>query len=100
MPRIVPALEAHHDGGALGQPIDDLALALIAPLGADHCDIGHLDARPRLPGEPKPPFDRAGRLGVVECAGSSPEPRRQWRWPRRRSSGFAVRFAYWWEAEP
>ena len=38
---IVAALEAHHDIGALRQPIDDLALALVAPLGADDHDIGH-----------------------------------------------------------
>ena len=38
---IVPALEAHHGIGAAGQPVDDLALALIAPLGADHGDVGH-----------------------------------------------------------
>ena len=39
---IVAALEAHDDIGALRQPVDDLALALIAPLGADHRDIRHL----------------------------------------------------------
>ncbi len=38
---IVAALEAHDDVGALGQPVDDLALALVAPLGADHDDVGH-----------------------------------------------------------
>ena len=38
---IVAALEAHHDIGTLGQPIDDLALAFVAPLGADDHDIGH-----------------------------------------------------------
>ena len=38
---IMTALEAHHDIGALGQPIDDLALAFVAPLGADDHDIGH-----------------------------------------------------------
>ena len=38
---VVAALEAHHDIGAAGQPVDDLALALVAPLGADHGDIGH-----------------------------------------------------------
>jgi hypothetical protein len=32
---IVAALEAHHDIGAVAQPIDDLALAFVAPLGAD-----------------------------------------------------------------
>src|SRR5262249_40608245 len=35
------ALKAHNDVGALRQPIDDLALALVAPLGADHRDIAH-----------------------------------------------------------
>ncbi len=38
---IVAALEADHDIGALRQPVDDLALALVAPLGADDGDIGH-----------------------------------------------------------
>ena len=38
---IVPALEAHHDVGAFRQPVDDLALALVAPLGADDHHIGH-----------------------------------------------------------
>src|SRR5262249_43907338 len=32
---VVPALEARHGGGALGEEIHDLALAFIAPLGAD-----------------------------------------------------------------
>ena len=35
---VVAALEAGHRGGALGQQVDDLALALIAPLGADDDD--------------------------------------------------------------
>ncbi len=33
--RVVAALEAHHQVGAARQPVDDLALALVAPLGAD-----------------------------------------------------------------
>ena len=36
--RVVAALEASDGGGALGQQIDDLALALIAPLRADDDD--------------------------------------------------------------
>ena len=36
---IVPALEADDAGRALGQPVDDLALAFIAPLGADDDDV-------------------------------------------------------------
>src|SRR5262245_1842569 len=42
MTGIVAALEAHDDIGALGQPIDDLALAFVAPLRADDHDIGHV----------------------------------------------------------
>ena len=38
---IVPALEAHDDVGLLGQPIDDLALPFVAPLGADHDHVRH-----------------------------------------------------------
>jgi len=42
MAGIMAALEAHHDIGALRQPIDDLALAFVTPLGADDHDIGHV----------------------------------------------------------
>ena len=38
---IVPALEPDDDIGAARQPVDDLALALIAPLGADHGHVCH-----------------------------------------------------------
>ena len=38
---VVTALEADHHIGPLRQPIDDLALALVAPLRADHGDIAH-----------------------------------------------------------
>ena len=41
MPGIMAALEADHCVGPLCQPVDDLALAFIAPLGADHGYIGH-----------------------------------------------------------
>ncbi len=61
MAGIMAALEAHHDIGALGQPIDDLALALVAPLGADDHDIGHVKSstgrthkRPRSGGAVSP----------------------------------------------
>ena len=39
---VVAALEADDDLGALGEQVDDLALALIAPLGADDADSRHL----------------------------------------------------------
>ena len=35
---VVAALEARHRGGAFGQQVDDLALALVAPLGPDDDD--------------------------------------------------------------
>ena len=38
---IVTTLEAHHDVGSLRQPVHDLALALVSPLGADYCNICH-----------------------------------------------------------
>jgi hypothetical protein len=36
---VVPALEPHHALGVIGQPVDELALALVAPLGADDHDV-------------------------------------------------------------
>jgi hypothetical protein len=38
---IVAALETDHDIGPLRQPVDDLSLAFVAPLGADDHDIRH-----------------------------------------------------------
>ena len=39
MPGVVTALEAHHRLHLIGQKIDDLALALVAPLQADHDQV-------------------------------------------------------------
>ena len=39
---IVAALKAHDDIGALRQPVDDLALAFVAPLGADDYHVSQL----------------------------------------------------------
>ena len=36
---VVAALEAHHRLRVVGQPVDDLALAFVAPLGADDDDV-------------------------------------------------------------
>ena len=41
MARIVAALEPHDHVRLLGQPIDDLALALVAPLGAHDNHVRH-----------------------------------------------------------
>jgi hypothetical protein len=38
---IVATLEARHHIGPLRQPVDDLALALVAPLGANHNHVCH-----------------------------------------------------------
>jgi hypothetical protein len=54
MAGIVAALEAHHDLGALAQPVHDLALALVAPLGADHCHVGHCDSPQTRNASPRP----------------------------------------------
>jgi hypothetical protein len=39
MAGIVSSLKAHHGLGVVCQPIDDLALAFITPLGANHYDV-------------------------------------------------------------
>ena len=57
VPGIVAALEADHHIRALGQPVDDLALALVAPLRADDHHIGH-SRFPRL----RPARSKAGVL--------------------------------------
>jgi hypothetical protein len=36
---VMPALKAHNALGRLGQPVNDLALAFVTPLGADHHDV-------------------------------------------------------------
>jgi hypothetical protein len=45
--RVVAALKAHHDVGPLAQPVDDLALALVAPLRADDRYVRHAVSVPR-----------------------------------------------------
>ena len=44
--RIVAALIAHNDVGALGEPVDYLAFSFITPLGADDNDIRHSNSYP------------------------------------------------------
>src|ERR1700720_1084463 len=79
MAGIVAALEAHDDVSLLRQPVDDLALPFVAPLGADDDDIGHFAAIPctlsvqarslRKTGDPFP--DHASRRAQPK---SRPEP--------------------------
>ncbi len=50
MAGVVTALEAHDTLGMIGEPVDDLALALVAPLGADYDYIlRHSGKVPYLP---------------------------------------------------
>jgi hypothetical protein len=42
VPGVVAALEADDHVGALGQQVNDLALAFVAPLGANDHDPGHV----------------------------------------------------------
>src|SRR5690606_24221801 len=52
MAGVVSALEADHALGGLGQPVDDLALAFVTPLGADHHDVlAHFINRLRCAGD-------------------------------------------------
>src|SRR5258707_9758539 len=41
MSRIMAALKADDDVGLLGEPVDDLAFAFVAPLRTNHDHIGH-----------------------------------------------------------
>ena len=54
MPGVMPALEPDDDIRPAGQPIHDLALAFVAPLGADHGDIGHSILRIERHGDAAP----------------------------------------------
>jgi hypothetical protein len=51
MAGIMAALEADDDVGLLGEPIDNLALAFVTPLGADNDDIRHEECFPEGPSE-------------------------------------------------
>ena len=46
MAGIMAALESHHDIGLFRQPVDDLALPLVSPLGTDDDNIGHFAISP------------------------------------------------------
>ncbi len=52
VPGVMAALEAHDDVSLERQPVDDFALALVAPLGADHRHIRH--GRTRSPNRKSP----------------------------------------------
>jgi hypothetical protein len=46
MTGVVAALEANDDIRLLRQPVDDLALSLVAPLGTDDDNVGHFAGIP------------------------------------------------------
>src|SRR5579883_340630 len=73
MAGIVTTLKAHHDIGALREPIDDLAFSLVTPLGADHRHIRHLRilslSAPRAPPHPNPLRPLGGEGGTRKAGG-------------------------------
>ncbi len=89
VPGVVAALEAHHHLGALGEQVDHLALALVAPLGAHHHHVWHASSPAPIAPAPRgdngsetrtpaprrrPPVDvRAGPRSPA----AAPAPRRQ-----------------------
>src|SRR6185295_16430452 len=68
VPGVVTALEAGHRGGALGQQVDDLALALVAPLGADDDDEFAHEGLPKKTGR-----SRANKMKTVRGTARPPE---------------------------
>ena len=66
---LLDRLCAHHDVRAVRQPVDELALALVAPLGADHRHIGHGYNLPTCREETRTPFDRCSTSGLGSIVG-------------------------------
>ena len=64
MARVGPALVAHDQVGALGEHVDDLAFALVAPLGADDHDAVGFRSEHGTPTAAKTPR-RAGRSSIL-----------------------------------
>ena len=85
---VVAALEAHDDVGLLGQPVDDLALALVAPLGANDHDVRHADPSREKPRREAGAFGEPCRLSSAMVAARSrrASPARTRLWPRGLSA--------------
>ena len=94
MAGIVAALEAHDDVGALRKPVDDLALALVAPLGADHDHVCH--GNPRV-ARSRDIATRAPLPPNATPVGRKPEARRRRHLAevRRGASGTCPGGAHW-----
>src|SRR6185503_14415072 len=69
VPGIRAALVAAHDIRLLGEQVDDLALAFVAPLRADHDGRGH---RRRVA---RPSVGESGKVTGDEAARRPPRPR-------------------------
>src|SRR4051795_284142 len=68
MAGVMPPLEPHHHVGAAGQPIDDLALAFVAPLGADDGHVSHVTSL-FFSGPRAPTGEAPTRLGTArDCS--------------------------------
>jgi len=76
MARVVAALEPHDHVGAVAQPVDDLALALIAPLGADNGHIGHGYDPPACRDDPARPSTGSSARGLDQLWAASRQPGR------------------------
>jgi hypothetical protein len=73
----MPALEADHDVGLFRQPVDDLALAFVAPLGPDYHDIRHQDPFPAAaPGRLKPGAAGQVHFRIKDQSGRGKAPER------------------------
>jgi hypothetical protein len=68
---VVAALKADHEIGLLGEEVDHLALALVAPLGANDHQACHDEASVRMTAAPAA-VPRAARRPVPPCAGPGP----------------------------
>ncbi len=62
---VVAALEADHHVGVLGEEIDDLSLALVAPLGSDDDHVRHVKAPWLDYGARTSVSQRHGRCGTI-----------------------------------
>ncbi len=70
MAGVMAALEANDDVGLFRQPVDDLALAFVAPLRADHHHVRHSEPFPQV--QPSPAV--ASDAGGIPATASEPNP--------------------------
>ena len=73
MAGVVAALEAHDDVGALRQPVDDLALAFVAPLRSDDDHIRHVPSHSPREIAPAEAGAKSGRT-IAGCSATRSDP--------------------------